>query len=286
MLGVIPGKVSFKIGDGLVVIQESPGILRGAFDGAEGRFDERIVIGGAGASKQLGHAELFTQALDGLGFHLTAAIIDDFGPLILVQIQDVLIRQAALQQAAGFPGGLLPGDAPLDDFAGPFIQQQVEEEIFSLLERRQIADVPAPPLVGPGQIFADRRLGVAIVRPAGTARRHQVPFLEDAVNGGERGLKAALIPRGHRQDAMGQVHIFLTLGQRHNLVDLLGQNPVQRLFWAGDEISQRLALTGLLLPAHDAPVFDRQERTGPTCRNALLLGGLNHGEDFQFGLLF
>src|ERR1039457_7705047 len=44
MLGVIPGKVSFKIGDGLVVIQESPGILRGAFDGAEGRFDKRIVI--------------------------------------------------------------------------------------------------------------------------------------------------------------------------------------------------------------------------------------------------
>jgi hypothetical protein len=42
MLGVIPGKVSFEIGDRLVVIQESPGILRGAFDGAEGGFDERI----------------------------------------------------------------------------------------------------------------------------------------------------------------------------------------------------------------------------------------------------
>ena len=35
MLGVIPGKVSFEIGDRLVVIQESPGIRRGAFDGAE-----------------------------------------------------------------------------------------------------------------------------------------------------------------------------------------------------------------------------------------------------------
>jgi len=43
MLRVIPGKVSFEIGDRLVVIQESPGILRGAFDGAEGGFDERIV---------------------------------------------------------------------------------------------------------------------------------------------------------------------------------------------------------------------------------------------------
>jgi hypothetical protein len=32
----MPGKVSFEIGDSLVVIQESPGMLWGAFDGAEG----------------------------------------------------------------------------------------------------------------------------------------------------------------------------------------------------------------------------------------------------------
>ena len=55
MLGVIRGKVSFEIGDGPVVIQESPGILRGALDGAEGGFAKRIVIGGAGAGKPLGH---------------------------------------------------------------------------------------------------------------------------------------------------------------------------------------------------------------------------------------
>ena len=158
MLGVIPGKVATEVFLGLVVIQKLPGILRGAFDGAEGRFDERIVIGGAWASKQLRHAVILAEALDGLGFHLAAAVIDDFGPLILGQVQDVLIRQAALEQESGFPGGLVPGDAPLDDFAGPFIQQQVEEEILPLLERRQIADVPAPPLVGPGQRFADRRL--------------------------------------------------------------------------------------------------------------------------------
>ena len=42
MLRVIPGKVSFEIGDGLVVIQESPRILRGAFDGAEG--DRKSVV--------------------------------------------------------------------------------------------------------------------------------------------------------------------------------------------------------------------------------------------------
>ena len=85
---------------------------------------------------------------------------------------------------------------------------------------------------------------------------------------------------------MRQVHVFLTLGQCHNLVDLLGQNPMQRVFWARDEIGQRPSLTGLPLPANDAPVFDRQKRTGPPRRNALLLGGLNHGENFEFGLLF
>jgi len=44
---------------------------------------------GAGAGKQLGQAVIFTQTLDGLGFHLAAAIIDDFGPLVLGLIQDV-----------------------------------------------------------------------------------------------------------------------------------------------------------------------------------------------------
>ena len=54
---------------------------------------------------------------------------------------------------------------------------------------------------------------------------------------------------------MRQVHVFLTLSQRHNLVDLLRQNPMQRVFGDGDEIGQRLALAGLLLPTDDAPVF-------------------------------
>ena len=61
VLRVIPRKVATEVFLGLDVIEELPGIFRGAFDGAEGRFDERIVIGGAGASKQLGHAVIFTQ---------------------------------------------------------------------------------------------------------------------------------------------------------------------------------------------------------------------------------
>ena len=52
------------------------------------------------------------------------------------------------------------------------------------------------------------------------------------------------------------------------------------------EVGQTLSLTGLLLPANDAPGFDRQERTAVARRNALWLGGLNHGEDGQFGLRF
>jgi len=55
---------------------------------------------------------------------------------------------------------------------------------------------------------------------------------------------------------MRQVHIFLTLGQRHNLGDLRRQNPMWRVSGAVDEIGQRLAQAGLLLPADDAPVFD------------------------------
>ena len=108
VLGVVPGKVPIEIGDGLAVVQEATGILRGAFYGAEGRLDERIVIGSSGAGKQLGQAVIFTQSLDRLGFHLAAAVVDEFGPLVLRQVQDVLRHQAAFQQEPGLRGRLLP----------------------------------------------------------------------------------------------------------------------------------------------------------------------------------
>lgn len=53
VLGVIPGKVPIKIGDGLAVIQEASGIRWSPFHGAEGRFDKRIVIGGFGGGWQV-----------------------------------------------------------------------------------------------------------------------------------------------------------------------------------------------------------------------------------------
>ena len=54
MLGVVPGKVPFEIGNGLAVVQEAAGIFRGAFDGAEGGLDERIVIGVRGRANNWG----------------------------------------------------------------------------------------------------------------------------------------------------------------------------------------------------------------------------------------
>ena len=127
---------------------------------------------------------------------------------------------------------------------------------------------------------------MTVVRAARTACRHEVALLEDAIDGGEGGLEQALIPRGDRQDAMRQIDVFLTLGQCHNLVDLLGQHPMQRLFGAWREVGQAESLAGPLLPTNNAPVFDHQDRTTAPRRNTLLLGGLNHGEDFQFGLRF
>ena len=61
---------------------------------------------------------------------------------------------------------------------------------------------------------------------------------------------------------------------------------MQRLFGPGGQVGQVLPLARLLLPADDAPVGDHQDRTTAPRRNALLLGGLNHREDFQFGLRF
>ena len=123
VLGVVPRKVPSEVGLGLAVVQEAAGIFRGAFDGAEGGFDEWIVIGGAGARKQLGQAVVFAEPLDRPGFHLAPAVVEDFGALVLRQVQDVLCDQAALEQAAGFLGGLLPTDTPLDGLPGPLVEQ-------------------------------------------------------------------------------------------------------------------------------------------------------------------
>jgi len=54
MLGVIPGKVATEVFVGLGIIEKASRIRRGAFDGAEGRFDERIVIGVRGRANNWG----------------------------------------------------------------------------------------------------------------------------------------------------------------------------------------------------------------------------------------
>ena len=123
VLGVVPSKVPSEISAGLVIIQERAGILWGSFYGAKSRFDKRIVIGGSGASKQLRHAVIFTEPADRFGFHLAATVVDEFGPLVLREIQDMLFNQTSLQQEARLLGRLLPADAPLDGFSGPLIQQ-------------------------------------------------------------------------------------------------------------------------------------------------------------------
>src|SRR5258708_39967213 len=98
VLGVIPGKVPSEIGDGLSIVQEAIGVFWSSFYRAESRLDKRIVVGGSRARKQLRHAVMFAQLLDWLGLHLAAAVIDEFGALILRQVQDVLLNQAAFQQ--------------------------------------------------------------------------------------------------------------------------------------------------------------------------------------------
>ena len=156
MVVVIPVKVSFEISDGLGVIQELAGILRRALRGGKRRFDERILIGGARAGKQVGHLVILAQLSDRLGFHLAAPVVEEFGPLVLRQVQNVLLAQPAFEQQAGLGGRLRPTDAPLDGLAGELIKEQVEIEIQPFLERQQVADIPAPPLVGPGEDLADR----------------------------------------------------------------------------------------------------------------------------------
>jgi hypothetical protein len=48
------------------------------------------------------HGLIFAQPLDRLGFHLAPAVVDDHGPLVLVEVQDVLFHKTAFEQERGF----------------------------------------------------------------------------------------------------------------------------------------------------------------------------------------
>ena len=106
VLGIVPGELPGKVGHGLAVIKEPPRIFRGPLGGAEGRFDERIVVGRPRSGEQLRHAVVFTEPLDRLGINLTAAVVNDLRPLVFRQIEDVLIGQSTLKKPSGFLGGL------------------------------------------------------------------------------------------------------------------------------------------------------------------------------------
>ena len=144
---------------------------------------------------------------------------------------------------------------------------------------------PAPSLVWSRQILADRSFGVAVVSSARPSCSRRLPLLQDPVNRGERGLKEALMAGRDRQDAMRQVDILLTPGHRHNLINLLGQHPMQRLLGTRSQIGQAQSLAHQMLPAHNATMLDRQDHATASHRNTLLQGGLDHREDLQFGLL-
>ncbi len=197
MLGIVPGEVSGEVSRSLAIIQEPPRVFRSALDGAEGRFDEWIVVGRPRPREQLRHAVVFAEPLDRLGLHLTATVVDDFWPLILGQVEDVLIDQSAFEQQLGFLGGLRPGDAPMDGLAGPLVEQQVQEEVLTLLVGHQVTDVPAPALVGAGEFLADRSLRVAVVSSPGAPGGREAFSLENPVDARERGLKQALVRGCH-----------------------------------------------------------------------------------------
>ena len=137
--------------------------------------------------------------------------------------------------------------------------------------------------LGPVRSFADRSLRAAVVRPSGTSRRHQSFVLENPVDRREGGLEQALVAGRDRQDAVGQIDVFLTLGHRDDPGDLFGQDPVQRLFGTGHPVVQSPAQAGPLLPADDPTMSDPEDRTTASGRHALLLGGLDHREDGKFG---
>src|SRR5210317_398120 len=108
-----------------------------------------------------------------LGFHLTAAIVDNLRTLILRQILDVLAKQRVFQKLASLLSGLIPADQPVYGLSGIFIQQQIKIDEKPFFISQKIADIPTPALVGTAQFLSNRRKRSAIVMPVLATHAHQ-----------------------------------------------------------------------------------------------------------------
>lgn len=173
-----------------------------------------LSVGRARAGEQVRHKVIIAELADRFGFHLPAAAVDQFGPPVFPQVENVFLFQPVLEQQASLCGGLVPGHPPSEDFAGKLIEEQVEVNIGPFLPRRQIGYIPTPALIRSAQRFAHRHQEMAVVVAAGTAGRHRAPGQQHPIDGGEGREEQALLPGGHRQDLVGEIHIHRASGHR------------------------------------------------------------------------
>ncbi len=149
MLAVVPMKILGKILPRLHIVKKPAGISMESFHRAECRFNERVVIGGSWSGKQLRHAMVLQQLANRFCLHLPASIIDQFRSLLVRKIEDIFSHQSIVKQPASRCAVLPPADQPGNDLPGIFVKQQIQVQKQAFLKGRQIADVPAPPLVRP-----------------------------------------------------------------------------------------------------------------------------------------
>ena len=129
MLAIVPREVTGEIVKrGLRVERgEALGVVRRSLDGAEQRFDKRVVVGRVRPGEGLVHAKVDKHLRDRLGLHLDAAVVDDDELPGRWGFQKTFRNNGIVTEALGFDRGAGRDDAPRQNFAGPFVQHDVEK---------------------------------------------------------------------------------------------------------------------------------------------------------------
>ena len=91
VLVVIPVKISFEVSARHSVVQKLAWVFRGALGGRERGLNEGIVVGRSRPSEQLGHMVILTELANRFGFHLPAAVVDQFGSPVFRQVEDIFL---------------------------------------------------------------------------------------------------------------------------------------------------------------------------------------------------
>ena len=286
VLGVVPGEEAGEVVEDRLRVECGEGLRVGGrgLDGAEKRFDKGVVVGSARTGQSLGDTEVGKHLHDGLGGHLDAAVVDCHGPEGRRGVKNALGKDGIVDEQPRLGGGEGLHDAPGQHLARPFVKHDVEEPEPAADIGRDVADVPAPALVGTVKDGGTRGLDATATAVDGPAPvRQEAVIGKDGTDGGGGEGKEAQLTALDGDGLQREVHGVLPGHKRADGMVLLGHECVPGTPRPRLGIGQGARGSLARAPAFHAAHGHLQEHARMDAGKALAFRVINHRHHLGLG---